>query len=98
MLTTSELILIGILVSALLLIISNRLRADVVALLVLLALAFTGLVSAQEAVSGFSRPAVITIIGLFVITHGLENAGVVQGIANRLRTMSGGSEIRLILL
>ncbi len=98
MLSLHEIVLLVIILAALALIISNRLRADLVALLVLLALAFTGLVTAQEAVSGFSRSAVITIIGLFVITQGLENTGVVQWTANRLRAIGGGSETRLVLL
>lgn len=98
MLSPQEIILLVIIVGALALIISNRLRADLVALLVLLALAFTGLVTAQEAVSGFSRSAVITIIGLFVITQALENTGVVQWLANNLRQIGGGSEARLVVL
>jgi di/tricarboxylate transporter len=96
MLTLNELILIGVLVAALALIISNRLRPDLVAILVLLALALTHLVTPQEALSGFSRSAVITIIGLFVITEGLELTGVVQWIANRIRAIGGGSQVRLI--
>lgn len=98
MLSSQEIILIIIIVAALALIVSDRLRADLVALLVLLALAFSGLVSSQEAVSGFSRSAVITIIGLFVITQGLENTGLVQWIANHLRRIGGGSEARLVVL
>lgn len=98
MLSNAEIALIGIVLAALILIISNRLRPDVVALLVLLALGISGLVTPQEAVSGFSRSAVITIIGLFIITESLENAGVIQWIANRIRQMGKGSELRLVLL
>lgn len=98
MLTTPEIILIVIILGVLALIISNRLRADLVALLALLALAFTNLVPPTEAISGFSSSAVITIVGLFIITQGLENTGVVQWIANQLRRMGGGSETRLVVL
>ena len=62
---------------ALALIVSNRLRPDLVALLVLLTLGITQIVTPQQALAGFSNSAVITIIGLFVITAALERTGVV---------------------
>lgn len=98
MLAANELILIGILLTALLLIISNRFRVDLVALMLLLSLTFTGLVGWQDALSGFSRPAVLVIIGLFVITHSLEDTGVVQVLADRIRMLGGGSEARLVVM
>jgi di/tricarboxylate transporter len=98
MLSSQEILLIGIMVVALGLIVSNRTRPDVVAILTLLALSIGNLITPEEALSGFSRNAVITIIGLFIITQGLENVGIVQWVANRLRTMGQGSEVRLVLL
>ncbi|MBI5081500.1 MAG: SLC13 family permease, partial [Chloroflexi bacterium] len=50
------------------LLITEKLRADIIALLSLIALALTGLVSPTEAFSGFSRPAVMTILSIFIIT------------------------------
>lgn len=97
-LTPNEIILIAITFAALVLILSNRLRTDVIALLVLLALGLTGVVSPDEAISGFSRPAVITIISLFIITRGLEDTGVVQWVADRLREIGQGSEARLVVM
>ena len=98
MLSTNEWVLVVIIIVTLLLIISNRLRADLIAILVLATLPLTGIVTYQEALSGFSRSVVITIIGLFIITQALEDAGVVQSIATRLRTIGGGSETRLLSL
>jgi di/tricarboxylate transporter len=97
-LSSQEWALVGIMAVALLAIGSGRVRADLVALLILVTLPLAGLVSFQEALSGFSRSAVITIIGLFMITQGLEDTGVVWWIAGRLRRIGGGSEPRLILL
>jgi di/tricarboxylate transporter len=85
MLTPNEIIVIVITLAALALILFSRLRPDVIALLVLLSLGVSGVVSPEDAISGFSRPAVITIISLFIITRGLEDTGVVQWVANRLR-------------
>lgn len=90
--------LLVIILAALVLIFTNRLRADVVALMVLLTLAICGLVSTQQALSGFSNPAIITIIGLFIISRGLEETGVVDWVAQQLQRLGGTSERRLIIL
>ncbi|MEP7292972.1 MAG: SLC13 family permease, partial [Chloroflexota bacterium] len=97
-LSPNEIILIVITVTALVLILFSRLRTDLIAILVLLALGITGVVTPDEAISGFSRPAVITIISLFIITRGLEDTGVVQWLADRLREVGQGSEARLVVM
>jgi di/tricarboxylate transporter len=97
-LSPSELALLIIVGAALTLIISNWLRPDLVALLVLLALPLSGLLPPEQALAGFSRPAVLTIVGLFVITAALERTGVVQWLADRLAHLSGGSEQQMILV
>lgn len=91
-----ELELLLIIGLALGLILSNRLRPDLVALLVLLALGMSGILLPEQAVAGFSRSSVLTIIGLFVITATLEQTGVVHWIADRLARLSGTHEIRMI--
>jgi di/tricarboxylate transporter len=95
-LTPQEYYLIAVVAAALLLILSGRLRSDVVALLVLLALGLSGLVTPDEALAGFSRPAVITIVGLFIMTAALERTGVVQWISERLAGLSGRTEPRIV--
>lgn len=96
--SSQEWILIAIIVAAVALIVSDRLRSDLVAILILAVLPLTGIVTVQESLSGFSRSVVITIIGLFIITQSLEDTGVVQWIAERLRHIGAGSELRLIIL
>ena len=98
MLTPNELIVIIITLAALTLIMFSRVRPDVIALMVLLTLGISRVISPEEAISGFSRPAVITIISLFIITRGLEDTGVVQQVANRLREIGQGSEARLVVM
>src|SRR5262249_21024929 len=87
------LIIVGI---ALTLIVSNRLRPGLVALLGLLALGLSGSLPPDQALAGFSRSAVIAIVGLFVITAALERNGVVQWLADRLARLSGTGEQRII--
>jgi di/tricarboxylate transporter len=98
MLSTQEWVLVAIIITTLILIVSNRLRSDLIAILVLAVLPLTGIVTYQEALSGFSRSVVITIIGLFIITQALEDTGVVQQIAGWLRRLGRGSETRLLTL
>lgn len=98
MLTPNEILVIIIMLAALALLLSNRLRPDIIGLLVLLALSFTSVVTPQEAVSGFSSEPVLVILGLFIITRGLEDTGVVQWVADRLRDVGKGSETRLVVL
>lgn len=91
-----ELELLIIVSLALGLILSNRLRPDLVALMVLLALGIGGILTPEQAVAGFSRSAVLTIVGLFVITATLEQTGVVQWLADRLAQLSGTRETQMI--
>ncbi|NTU83717.1 MAG: SLC13 family permease [Chloroflexales bacterium] len=95
-LTIPELLLLTITVVGLALIVSNRLRADLTALLVLIALGVSQVLTPQQAFSGFSNSAVITIVGLFVITAALEQTGVVQWVAARLAGLSGRHEGRMV--
>ena len=97
-LTSPELTVIGIIVVTLALIAFTRLRIDLIALLVLLMVALARLVPADAALSGFSSSVVITIIGLLVITRGLEQTGVMQWVARQLQAYGRGSEGKLIAL
>ncbi len=98
MLTTAELTVIGIICALFGLIALTRLKTELIAIIVLLLVAFSGLLSATEALAGFSSSVVITLIGLFIITRGLEQTGVIQFIADALHDYGRGSEARLIAL
>lgn len=92
----AEILLVIIATTGLGCIISGRLRPDLAALLVLIALGVTRVISPQEAFSGFSNSAIITIIGLSVITAVLEQTGAVRWVAHHLASLSGKSETRMI--
>jgi di/tricarboxylate transporter len=85
-----------ILVLTIVLFATEWLRMDLTSLLVLLALAATGLISAEEAFSGFSNPAVITVAAMFVISTGISNTGAMGRVSERLLRMAGTSLPRLI--
>jgi di/tricarboxylate transporter len=86
-----------ILVIAVILFISERLAIDLVALLVLVALGLSGVLTPQEVFSGFSDTAVITILSIFVLAEGLEVTGIAERIGKALSKTAGGSETRLIV-
>src|SRR5262245_41636578 len=92
------LLVTALVLAASLLLISDKLRPDLVALLLLVALGLTGLVDSQELFSGFSRAAVITIMALFIITEGLERTGATRLLGQQLNRLAGGSESRAIFV
>ena len=78
-----------------LLLATERLRPDVAGLLVLLGLSLTRVITPEQALAGFGQGVVITILAVFILTHGLENTGVTRAIAGRLARLSGPSEAKL---
>lgn len=76
----------------------NKPRMDVVALLMLVALPFTGSVSMSEALAGFSDPNIVLITALFVMGESLVRTGVARNLGDWLTAKAGGSEARLLIL
>jgi len=89
------LIILGI---SLILFISEVIRMDLVALLVLGALALTGLVTAEEAFDGFSNGAVITVWAMFILSEGLTRTGIADIIGRQVMKLGGRREISMILV
>ena len=96
--TPSILALLSILVIAGAFFISEKLRPDLIALLILLALGVTGLVTPSQAFSGFSNSSVILLIAVFIMTGALFRTGVSSVIGHGLVRAAGNSEVRLIAL
>lgn len=76
----------------------DRPRVDAVALLMMTALPFTGVLTMSEALAGFSDPNVVLIAALFVLGEGLVRTGVAQRVGDWLIARAGRSETRLIVL
>lgn len=85
----------GILLLAILLFVTEWLRVDVVALLVVVALMLTGILAPSEAIAGFSHPAVITIAALFVVGGGVMQTGLAAVIGERILMVAGTDSRRL---
>lgn len=87
----------GILAAALALFVSGVMRMDIVALLVLGALALTGLVSTEQALAGFSSPAVITVWAMFILSAALTRTGIANRLGRPIRRFAQGGELQLIV-
>lgn len=94
---TQIIITFSILAVALVLFFTDKIPADLVALLVVVALGLTGILTPQEAFSGFSRSAVITILAIFIIAEALRRTGVTEQVGNILLKVGGKSELHLIV-
>jgi di/tricarboxylate transporter len=91
-------IVLAILGIAIVLFITEWVRIDVVALMVLVSLALTGLVTPAEALSGFSNPAVITVWAILILSGGLARTGIAGLIGHRVLRLAGMSEVRLLII
>ncbi|MGD2077064.1 MAG: SLC13 family permease [Chloroflexota bacterium] len=76
----------------------GRLRADIVALLALLALFLAGVIDLDQALSGFSDPTVIMIAALFVVGDGLSRTGVTAWLGQQMLALAGRSKVRLLVV
>jgi di/tricarboxylate transporter len=92
------LMVLALLASCVGLFILNRPRMDVVALLAMVALPLTGVLSVNEALAGFSDPSVVLIAALFVIGNGLVRTGIAYRMGDWLMRSAGSSETRLLVL
>src|SRR5215467_10563956 len=96
--STNLAVVLTLLAAAIVMFAINRPRMDAVALIVLAALPFTGVINMAEALAGFSDPNIVLIAALFVIGDGLVRTGVARRLGDWVSAKAGRSEIRLIAL
>lgn len=77
---------------------SEKVRVDVVAMLVLLSLLLTGLLTPEEAFSGFSNPAVITVWAIYIVSGSLTITGIADFIGRYMGRVAGTGEARLVFV
>ncbi len=91
-------LVLGILGVAIVLFASEKIRVDVVSMMVLLALLLTGLLDTEQAFSGFSNPAVITVWAIYIVSASLTYTGIADFIGRYIAKIAGFKEWRLILV
>ncbi len=90
-------VVLSILLITLLLLITEWIRVDLIALFVLAALAISGLVNHEQLFLGFSNPAVITVWAMYILSEGLTRTGSTNSISRLIGSYAGASEIKAII-
>lgn len=96
--TTEIGLVLLILGAAIVLFASERIRVDLVAMLVMLTLLLTNLITTEEAFSGFANPAVVTVWAIYIVSGSLTHTGIADVMGNYLGRIAGTSETRLIFV
>jgi di/tricarboxylate transporter len=96
--TSEAAFVFGVIVVAAVLMASNRVRFDIVALLVVMALMLSGVLSISEALAGFGSSVVALVAGLLVIGEMLARTGVARAVGDWILKKGGSNETRLLIL
>ena len=96
--TEQMLIVFGILAGAVVLFACGRPRVDIVAILVVLALMLSRVLTPQESLAGFGDPVVILIAAIFIVGEALVNTGIAHRLGEAVLEAGHGNEARLIVL
>ena len=88
----------GILAGAVVMFASGRVRPDVVAILVVLALNLSGVLTIQEALAGFGQPVVVLIAAVSIVGEGLIATGVAYRLGEVVMKAGGSNEALLVAL
>lgn len=91
---TTSLLVLGAVIA---LFIWNRLSVGVVAILAALSLYATGVLSAESALAGFGDPVVVFLASLFVVSEGIDAAGVTTWAGQALIDRAGERRVPLLL-
>ncbi len=95
-LTAQQLAFFAILVISLLVLLTERIRSDLVALLIVLALYLTHILSSEEALSGFASEPAIVVASVFVLSAALQVTGLSEMVGSRIGRLAGSSYNRAI--
>lgn len=87
-----------VIVWALYLFTTEKFPVDITAMLIMIVLIVSGLVSPEQGVSGFSNTATITVLCMFILSAGVEKTGIIQKIGNLVFGFVGDSEILQLLM
>jgi di/tricarboxylate transporter len=94
-LTPDMILVLGLVAFTMIMLVLEWIRADMVALLVVVVIGLTGLMPATQVFQGFSGNAVIAILAIMIMGAGLDRAGALSKAASFVMRMSGGRESRL---
>lgn len=96
--TGAMLIVLGVLLAAMVLWVTEWFSIDLVALCIPLVLVASGVLSPEAATAGFASPALLTVAAILVVSAGLTRTGVITYVGNKIIEHARGDERRLILI
>jgi len=96
--TTEILLVLIVLIITIILFVIEKLRVDIIAILIMISLAWLGLISPSDAFSGFASNAVIAIMGVMILGYGMDRSGVMDHLTRPVMRIAGASEKKLVLL
>lgn len=91
-----QILFLLILCGGLYLFVSERLRVDVTAMLILLVMVLTGVLDPKQALSGFASEPAIIVAAVFVISGGLAATGITERLGRAISRAAGNGEARAI--
>lgn len=91
-----QVIVFGVILFTLIMFIDGRIRYEFVSMLGLLILTVTGILNAQEALSGFSHPAVITVTSVLVISSAIIKSGMIEHLVVLLNRKTDSASIKIM--
>jgi di/tricarboxylate transporter len=97
-LTPDMLLVLGLVGFTVVMLILEWVRADIVALLVLVVIGITGLMPVDRLFDGFASNAVLALIGVMIMGAGLDRTGVFARMASLILRLAGGVESRVSLI
>jgi di/tricarboxylate transporter len=95
-LTTPQIYVFIILIVAFGLLVTERLRIDLIACLIILGLAGTGVLTSEQAFSGFGSEPAIVVAAIFIKTAAMDQTGVAEVMGHWIGRLAGSSYTRII--
>jgi di/tricarboxylate transporter len=94
-----EIITVLIILSAtVLMLIFEIFRIDIVALICLLSLGWSGILTPQETLSGFSSNAVIAVLSVMILSHGIARTGLMDRYVEAIMKKAGTARSQIIMI
>ncbi len=94
-LTHDMMLVLGLLGFTVLMLVLEWIRADLIALLIVVAIGITRLIPVEQLFEGFAGNAVISLLAVMIMGAGLDRTGVLNKAASLILRLSGGVESRL---
>ncbi|UUX93060.1 SLC13 family permease [Methanoplanus endosymbiosus] len=97
-LTPEIVIVLAVLAVTVILFVTEAFRIDVTAMIIMLSLGLLGIVTPADTFSGFASNAVLTIIAIMILGHGIERTGIMFALAHKIVETGGVGEKKIIAI